>query len=188
VPFEGHTNVVTSVAFLPNGKHIISGSGDKTIQIWNAKTGKAVATPLVGHTAAVTSVAFSQDGKCIISGSLDNTLRIWNAEVNGRDVSVGFIPPKIQFSSNLHHALCEVHSLFENAMDITSDWRDTIQVQENGWILGPHNRLLLWVPPMYFPGLYHPRTKHLIGMASMELDLSNFAHGLLWESCKVKDS
>jgi hypothetical protein len=134
------------------------------------------------------SVAFSQDGKCIISGSDDKTLRIWDAEVNVRGASVRFITPTIQFSSNPHHALCEVHSLFENAMDITSDWRDSIQVQENGWILGPHNRLLLWVPPMYFSGLYRPRTKHLIGMAAMELDLSNFAHGQLWEFCWVRDN
>ena len=108
--------------------------------------------------------------------------------MNVRGADVRCITPKIQFSSNPHHALCNVHSPFENAMDIVSDWRDSIQVQENGWILGPHNRLLLWVPPMYLPGLYRPRTKCLIGIASMELDLSNFAHGLLWESCKVKGS
>ena len=147
-----------------------------------------MAIPLVAHTEPVRSVAFSQDGRCIISASSDNTLRIWDTEVNVRGASATFVIPKIQFSSNPCHALCEVHSLFENAMDITSDWRDSIQVQEDGWIWGPHNRLLLWVPPMYFPRFYHPRTKHLIGIASMELDLSNFAHGLLWESCKVKDS
>ena len=82
----------------------------------------------------------------------------------------------------------EVHSLFENDMDITSDWRDSIQIQEDGWILGPYNRLLLWVPPMYFSGLYTPRTKYLIGMTAMELDLSNFAHGQVWEFCWDRDS
>ncbi|KZP18434.1 hypothetical protein FIBSPDRAFT_745360, partial [Athelia psychrophila] len=34
-PFEGHTGTVRSVAFSPNGKHIVSGSDDKTIQIFD---------------------------------------------------------------------------------------------------------------------------------------------------------
>jgi len=76
-----------------------------------------------------------------------------------------------------------VHFLFENATNDIGDWRDFIQVQQDGWILGPQGKLLLWVPPMYLPGLYHPRTKCVIGIAPMELDLSNFAHGPLWELC-----
>src|SRR6267378_1697431 len=64
----GHTDLVTSVAFSPDGKHIISGSSDKTIQMWDAETGKAVGAPFKGHTGQVNSVAFSPDGKHIISG------------------------------------------------------------------------------------------------------------------------
>ncbi|KZP18430.1 WD40 repeat-like protein [Athelia psychrophila] len=37
--FEGHTGPVNSVAFSPNGKHIVSGSTDKTIQIFNTHAG-----------------------------------------------------------------------------------------------------------------------------------------------------
>ena len=190
VPLEGHTHAVRSVAFSPNGKHIVSGSYDKTICIWNAET-KAMTMLLTGHTEAVASVAFSPDGKHIISGSWDRTLHIWDAEVVAMPfggASFGFVTPRIHFSSNPHHALYEAHCLFENAMDIIGDWRDFIQVQEDGWILGPYSRLLLWVPPMYLPGLYRLRTKHLIGIVPMELDLSNFAHGPLWESCMVRDS
>jgi WD40 repeat protein len=31
---EGHTYDIYSVAYSPDGKYIISGSGDKTIKIW----------------------------------------------------------------------------------------------------------------------------------------------------------
>jgi len=30
-PFEGHSEQVRSVAFSPDGKQVVSGSGDKTI-------------------------------------------------------------------------------------------------------------------------------------------------------------
>ncbi|KAJ7861893.1 hypothetical protein B0H13DRAFT_1726283 [Mycena leptocephala] len=78
-PLEGHTDSVCSVAFSPDGTRIVSGSGDKTIRIWNAATGEAVGTPLEGHTDWVYSVAFSPDGTQIVSGSGDKTIRIWNA-------------------------------------------------------------------------------------------------------------
>jgi WD40 repeat protein len=71
---------VNSVAYSPDGRHIISGSFDKTIRIWDAETGAAVGKPLEGHTDWVNSVAYSPDGRHIISGSYDKTIRIWDAE------------------------------------------------------------------------------------------------------------
>ncbi|KAJ6630369.1 WD40-repeat-containing domain protein [Mycena sp. CBHHK59/15] len=66
-PFEGHTNRLTSVAFSPDGKHIVSGSDDRTVCVWDAESREALGAPFKGHTAWVTSVAFSPDGKCIVS-------------------------------------------------------------------------------------------------------------------------
>jgi len=71
---------VISVAFSPDGKRIVSGSGDKMLQLWDAEKGVPLGEPLVGgHTNIVLSVAFSPDGKRIVSGSEDNTLRLWDA-------------------------------------------------------------------------------------------------------------
>ncbi|KAF5365814.1 hypothetical protein D9757_012674 [Collybiopsis confluens] len=80
VSLSGHKNGVTSVAFSPDGTRIVSGSGDKSVRIWNAENGTAVGTPFQGHTHWVSSVAFSPDGTRIVSGSWDNTVRIWNGE------------------------------------------------------------------------------------------------------------
>ena len=67
------------MAFSPDGKRIASGSGDKTVRVWDAATGQPVGQPLTGHTDGVTSVAFSPDGKRIVSGSDDKTVRVWDA-------------------------------------------------------------------------------------------------------------
>ena len=60
--YTGHTDFVTSVGFSPDGQQTVSGSGDKTICVWNAITGEVVAGPFSGHTEGVTSVGFSPDG------------------------------------------------------------------------------------------------------------------------------
>ena len=74
----GHTSWVSSVAFSPDGRRIVSGSTDNTLKVWDAATGQETLT-LKGHTSWVMSVAFSPDGRRIVSGSDDKTLKVWDA-------------------------------------------------------------------------------------------------------------
>ena len=67
-----------SVAYSPDGRHIVSGSLDG-IRIWDAETGAPVNSPIEGHTGTVWSVAYSPDGRHIC-GSDDRTIRILDAE------------------------------------------------------------------------------------------------------------
>jgi WD40 repeat protein len=45
---EGHSNLVFSVAFSPDGKYLASGSGDNTVKLWSVESQREVTT-LQGH-------------------------------------------------------------------------------------------------------------------------------------------
>jgi small GTP-binding protein len=76
---EGHTDYVWGVAVTPDGKTVVSGSGDKTLRVWDSKTGGCRAT-LEGHASVVRCVAVTSDAKTVVSGSVDRTLKVWDLQ------------------------------------------------------------------------------------------------------------
>ncbi|HTU21745.1 MAG TPA: caspase family protein [Gemmataceae bacterium] len=74
----GHTSVVASVAFSPDGKYVLTGSHDNTAILWDARNGQKLRT-FQGHRHVVRSVAFSPDGKQTLTGSDDHTAILWDA-------------------------------------------------------------------------------------------------------------
>jgi WD40 repeat protein len=69
------------VAFSRDGLRIVSGSGDNTLRLWDAKSGQLIGQPLKGHVGIVSTVAFSPDGSHIVSGSRDAMMRLWDGRL-----------------------------------------------------------------------------------------------------------
>ena len=55
---QGHTNAVLSAIFSPDGCRVLTASGDQTARLWEADTGKLLAT-FQGHGGGVRSAVFS---------------------------------------------------------------------------------------------------------------------------------
>lgn len=85
---HAHASAVFSLAFSPAGTCpiaqdqmgtcLVSGSEDRTLNLWDIATGHLVGDTWVGHTYWVNSVIFSADGQYVISASEDKTLRLWD--------------------------------------------------------------------------------------------------------------
>lgn len=86
LPLRAHgSSKVHALAYSPDGRHIISGSEDGTLQLWNAQSGAEVWSIPRAHDKAVQSVAYSPDGRHIVSGTYDPTLRRWDAQTGNPD-------------------------------------------------------------------------------------------------------
>ncbi|KAF5847015.1 hypothetical protein GGP41_003314 [Bipolaris sorokiniana] len=75
---EGHSDIVSFVAFSHDSTRLASASSDRTVKVWDASSGACLQT-LEGHSSAVTSVAFSHDSTRLASASHDRTVKVWDA-------------------------------------------------------------------------------------------------------------
>ena len=74
----GHSGIVNSVAFSPDGATLASGGDDGSIGLWDVRV-RENKQLFYAHTGGVTSVDFSPDGFMLASGGRDKTVRLWDA-------------------------------------------------------------------------------------------------------------
>ncbi len=77
-------NMIRAIAWSRDGKFIATTDVSKTIQIWDATTGKFVKS-LTGHGSAVLDVVWSNDSKTLTSVSQDKTIKRWDIST-GKDI------------------------------------------------------------------------------------------------------
>ena len=75
---HGHTGVVRSLAFMPDGTRLATGADDHLIKLWHVAAAQELLT-IDWHKDAVTGLAFAPDGQTLASASHDGSLRLWFA-------------------------------------------------------------------------------------------------------------
>ncbi|THU75877.1 WD40 repeat-like protein, partial [Dendrothele bispora CBS 962.96] len=168
-PLQGHTDLVTSVAYSPDVKHVASGSKDYIVRLWDTYTGEQVGQPFQGHTAQVTSVAYSPDGRHVASGSQDCIFRIW-------DIQTSDYQNDISYTHSPH-----------NHISFISPQGWLCSSDENG--LDPS--LIFWIPPAFRHGFSDSRQiltfpANAVNCA-VQVDWIGFAYGSNWTAVWNED-
>ncbi|GAB3850927.1 hypothetical protein GCM10028822_16940 [Hymenobacter terrigena] len=73
------TNSVFSVAFSPDGAHLLTAGRDAQIRRWDVAAGYALADTVPAHMYTINHLAFSPDGRYLASCSLDKSIKLWDA-------------------------------------------------------------------------------------------------------------
>lgn len=72
----GHQDQIWTVAVTPDSRHVISGSNDNSVKIWNLRQGKELYT-FTNHTGSIIALAVTSNGHHIISATRSKVYT-WN--------------------------------------------------------------------------------------------------------------
>ena len=77
--FAGHADLLFDVDFSPDGRFIVTGSGDGTARLWDSQTGQELSqfTPPI---RIVTVTDFSPDGRHVLVGGPGPAARLWDTQ------------------------------------------------------------------------------------------------------------
>ncbi len=95
---KAHGEGINDLAFSTNGEQIATCSRDRTIRLWNTKTGEYIRGFVTG--GEVLAIRFSPDGKRLVACTIDHGLHVfdttvWESKVVGKSIDQ---PQVIRFS------------------------------------------------------------------------------------------
>ena len=122
--FTGHAHSygVSSVRFSPDGRYVLTGSGDATARLWDLSAGNKVRT-FRGHSDRVSAVDFSPCGRYMATGSWDGSAKLWKVG-SGNESATLFSVGKADWAVKTRHGFFEFseganrHVYFVYGLDI----------------------------------------------------------------------
>lgn len=88
-----HKHIVKTVSFDENSNHLITGSNEKLIRVYDLSQPNAEPQIFSGHGGPLKRALFCRNDKYVISGAEDKTLRLW-------DRSIGQEVQRIEFNAH----------------------------------------------------------------------------------------
>jgi len=132
---RGHDASVFQAVLSPDGQHILSGSGDKTVRLW-ARDSEESLHCFRGHTDEVWTVAFGPDGRSVLSAGPDGVRR-WDL-ITGQ--ALAHWPSPLKETTSVGLAPDGRHALF-GSMDGTIKLWDLEANREVRSLLGHRDRI-----------------------------------------------
>ncbi len=123
--FEGHEGPVRAIAWTPDGKALLSGSGfptgDQTLRLWDSATGREI-RQLTGHQGQVFAVDINRDGNRVLA-ACEKSIHLWDLttgqylrELRGHSADV----TTVIFLPDGRHALSACHDKTVKLWDLES--------------------------------------------------------------------
>ena len=127
-----------AVSISRDGRTILTGSYDRTAQVWDKATGKPIG-PAVHHENQVWFVAISPDGHSVLSGGQENTAHLWNISTSV-DAPIQEVDRWVQVSTGM--ALLDDGSLHILDLAEWNDRREPVRLvrQPNDVTINPANK------------------------------------------------
>ncbi len=127
--FSGHEQDIYSLDYARDGRHIASGSGDRSVRLWSIETGQQTLELRIED--GVTTVAISPDCRYVAAGSLDKSVRVWDADT-------GYLVERLEGAEGHKDSVYSV-AFAPNGRDLVSGSLDkTIKM----WELRPRGMLV----------------------------------------------
>lgn len=104
VPFDGKRLAEKNWIFISiqfDGIHVVSGSLDTSIRVWDAETGSCKHT-LMGHQSLTSGMELRQN--ILVSGNADSTVKVWDI-TNGQCLQT--LSGKLRSNCNLNNGIRE---------------------------------------------------------------------------------
>lgn len=74
-----HRGAVKQIAYLPDGRSLISAGADGKL-IWREANSRKIVEAVKAHETEISRLVFSRDGKQIITGDWNGRIKVWDAE------------------------------------------------------------------------------------------------------------
>jgi WD40 repeat protein len=98
IRFSAHDLSANSIAFHPDGKHLLTGGRDAHLRIWNIENNFELEKEIPAHNYAIYKIMFNPNGMLFATASRDKTAKLWDAS----DASLLFRLDKENFSGHLN--------------------------------------------------------------------------------------